>query len=102
MTSAVDLRYTGAGSRADYAKNASGAVVGLYNGNTVTVKNSAGDVSKDGTAAVAAGAVTGVSLASTVALVTNGDTKTGVTGSGTIATISVADGVISGIALSSE
>lgn len=72
----------------------------VSNSDTVVVKNSAGSVSKNGTATVASGVVSGVALASTVALVTSGDTKTGVTGSGTTATITVANGVISGIALS--
>lgn len=72
----------------------------VSHGDTVVVKNSAGDVSKNATATVAAGVVSGVALASTVALVTHGDVKAGVTGSGTTATISVANGIISGIALS--
>lgn len=68
-------------------------------GASVNVKNSAGNVTKPGTAHVAGGSVS-VSLAATVALVANGDTRAGVTGSGTTATISVAGGVITGIALS--
>jgi len=73
----------------------------VSHGDTVVVKNSAGTVSKNGTATVASGAISGVALASTVALVTTADTFAGVTGSGTIATITITAGVISAIALSS-
>lgn len=72
----------------------------VANGGNVTVKNSAGTVTKTGVATVAANAVTGVALAATEAIVSSGATKTGVTGSGTTATITVTNGVISGIALS--
>jgi hypothetical protein len=70
------------------------------NGDTVVVKNSAASVSKNGVAAVASGDITGVALASSVALVTDADVFAGVTGSGTTATITVTNGVISAIALS--
>jgi hypothetical protein len=72
----------------------------VANGGTVaTVKNSAESVTKSATATVAGGVITKLKLASTVALVTHNDTKTGVTGAGanTVATISVAAGVISAI-----
>lgn len=70
------------------------------NSDTVVVKNSAGSVTKNGTASVASGVITGVALASGEAIVTNGATFAGVTGSGTNATITVTNGVISAIALS--
>lgn len=96
----VDIRYTGAGSRADLAKNNSGKNVEITDTDTVTVENSAGSVSDTGTVTVASGVISKVALPATTALVKNGDTKTGVTGTGTTATITVAAGVISAIALS--
>lgn len=73
----------------------------VANGGTVaTVKNSAESVTKSATATVVGGVITKLKLAATVALVTSGDTKAGVTGAGanTVATITVAAGVISAIA----
>ena len=71
----------------------------VSNGGTINVDNSAETVNKNATATVAGGVITKLKLASTVALVTHGDTKTDVTGAGanTVATISVVAGVISAI-----
>lgn len=95
----VDIRYTGAGSRADLAKNNDGKNVEVADTDTVTVENSAGDTTETGTVTVASGAISKVALPATTAIVKNGDTATA-SGTGTTATISVSAGVISGIALS--
>lgn len=103
MTTPIDLRNTGAGSRADYAKGASGAVVQVITGDTVPVKNSAGSVTATGTATVSAGAVSQVALASTVAIVASTSTATidttGITtATNSAVTFTVANGVITVIA----
>lgn len=72
----------------------------IANGATVVVKNSAGAVKKNGTASVSSNTLNGVTLAATEAIVSNGATVAGVTGTGTTATITVANGVVTGIALS--
>lgn len=68
----------------------------VSNGGSVTVKNSAGGISKTGTATVAANAVTDVKLAATSTIVDNAQVIP-VTGGGTI-TLTVAGGLITGAA----
>lgn len=79
-----------------------GATVAMVdNADAVTVQNSAGTaVAGSHAAAVSAGVLSNVKLAPTIAPVVNGATFPGVTGTGTTATITVANGVITGIALS--
>lgn len=74
----------------------------VANGNTVAVRNSAGAASHNGTAVVAGGAVTGVNLAATVAMVDSGTAITvPVTGTyATKITPTVVAGVITGFVLS--
>lgn len=78
----------------------------VTHGDTIVVKNSAGTVSKNATATVAAGVISGAALASSVALVTDADvvtvknsaeTKTATAG----AAATVAAGVVSKILLNS-
>lgn len=68
----------------------------VSNAGNVTVKNSAGGVSKTGTATVAANAVTDVKLPATTAMVENGAVIP-VTGGGSV-TATVAGGLITGLA----
>lgn len=70
----------------------------VENGDTLPLKTSAGVASGNVTATVADSAVTDVKLPATAGVVTNGQTITA-TGSGTTATITVTNGVVS-IALS--
>lgn len=74
----------------------------LKQGQNVAVRNSAGADSHNATAVVTGGALTGVNLAATVALVDNADALVvPVTGTyATTATFTVAAGVITSIALS--
>lgn len=75
----------------------------VANGATVAVRNSAGANSHNGTAVVAASAVTGINLPATAAMVDNAQALTGVAPTGTYTntvTFTVANGVITGIALS--
>lgn len=73
----------------------------VSNAANVVIQNSAGTaVAGSHAATVAAGVVSNVKLASTIAPVANGATVANVTGAGTTATITVANGVITGIALS--
>ncbi|BBD74688.1 type VII integral membrane protein [Pectobacterium phage PPWS2] len=78
--------------------NGTSGAASVSSGATVAVRNSAGADSHNATAVVAAGALTGVNLAATVALVDNGDTITA-TGTGTTATLVVTAGVLTGITL---
>lgn len=69
---------------------------------TVVVKNSAGSVSKNGTATVASGVISGVALASTVAMKANADAVTVVDSAGTSETsgvVNVASGVVTNVSL---
>lgn len=75
-----------------------GTTATVANGATVAVQNSAGADSHNATAVVASGALTGVKLAATVAMVDNGDTVSA-TGTGTTATLVVAAGVVTGVTL---
>lgn len=70
----------------------------VANDATVAVRNSAGAESHDGKAVVDSGTLKGINLAATVALVDNGATTTA-TGTGTKATLVVADGVLTGVTL---
>lgn len=73
----------------------------VANGAAVPVVNSAGTaVAGTHTATVAGSTLTNVKLAATVATVANASTFPGVTGTGTTATFTVANGVITGIVLS--
>lgn len=78
--------------------NGTSGSASVANGATVAVRNSAGADSHNGTAVVAAGALTGINLAATVALADNGDTVPA-TGTGTTATLVVAAGVLTGVTL---
>ena len=72
-------------------------------GDTVPVKNSAGSKTVNGSAVVASGQVSQVDLPSTATLITSTQALTGVAPSGTYTTtvtFTVANGVISEIALS--
>lgn len=74
----------------------------IINGDTVAVRNSAGEDSHNATAVVAGSTLVGVNLASTVAMVDNGDTST-VEPSGSFVdtvTFTVADSAITAIAQS--
>lgn len=83
-----------------YTSTPAGAVVA--NGDTVAVRNSAGADSHNATAVVSGTSLTGVNLAATAAIVDNGDALVvPVTGTyATTATVTVANGVITGIVLS--
>lgn len=75
----------------------------VANGSTVNVENSAGNLDSPGTVTVAASTVTNVRLAAAKTIVTSGQALTGVTPTGTFTTtvtFTVANGVITGIALS--
>lgn len=75
----------------------------VTNGQTVVMANSANNKTVNGTAVVTAGALTRVSAPATAAIVTSAQTLTGVTPTGTYATtvtFTVANGVITAIALS--
>jgi galactokinase/mevalonate kinase-like predicted kinase len=78
--------------------NGTSGSASVANGATVAVRNSAGADSHNGTAVVAAGTLTGINLAATVALADNGDTVPA-TGTGTTATLVVAAGVLTGVTL---
>lgn len=78
--------------------NGTSGAATVANGATVAVRNSAGADSHNGTSVVASGTLTGINLAATVALVDNGDTTTA-TGTGTTATLVVANGVLTGVTL---
>lgn len=73
-------------------------------GNTLPVKNSAGTVTKNGTATVAANAVTGVALPATSAIVDNGASAvlrtSGGLATGSTVTATVAGGLLSNVRLS--
>ncbi len=77
-------------------------IAGVANAATVVVQNSAGAQAHNATATVAAGLVSNVKLAATAAIVDNAQALTvPVTGTyATTATLTVANGVITGIALS--
>lgn len=83
---------------------ASGTTAIVTNGQTpVVMANSANSKTVNGTAVVANGAVSRVSAPATAALITSGQALTGVTPTGTFATtvtFTVANGVITAIALS--
>lgn len=72
------------------------------NSDTVNVENSAGNFDSTGTVTVSAGAVVNVRLGSTKAILTNAVAVTGVTvtGSGTTATPTITNGVLTAIVLS--
>lgn len=78
--------------------NGTSGSASVANGATVAVRNSAGADSHNGTAVVATGTLTGINLAATVALADDGDTVPA-TGTGTTATLVVADGVLTGVTL---
>jgi len=82
---------------AGYSSVPTGSAV-VANSGTVAVRNSAGADSHNATAVVTGTTLTGVNLAATVALVDNGDTTTA-TGTGTTATLVVANGVVTGVTL---
>ncbi len=69
-------------------------------GDSVNVENSAGNLDSPATAQVTNKVLTSVRLAATKTIVTNAQVFAGVTGTGTTATITVANGVITAIALS--
>ena len=73
----------------------------LSHGQNVPIKNSAGvAVPGSANAVVAGGALSSVNLPATVAAVTSGLSTVAATGTGTKVTFTVANGVITGIALS--
>lgn len=76
----------------------------VANGTTINVENSAGNLDSPATAMVAASTVTNVRLAATKTIVTSGAKVNAgsVTGTGNFATITVANGVITGIVLSAS
>lgn len=76
----------------------------VANGNSVNVENSAGALDSPATATVAAGVLSGVRLATTKTIVTNGVkvNAASVTGTGNFATFTVANGVITAIVLSAS
>ena len=78
--------------------NGTSGAATVADGATVAVRNSAGADSHNGTAVVAAGTLTGINLAATVALADNGDTVPA-TGTGTTATLVVSAGVLTGVTL---
>ena len=78
--------------------NGTSGSASVANGATVAVRNSEGADSHNATAVVAAGALTGVNLSATVALVDDGDTVPA-TGTGTAATLVVEAGVLTGVTL---
>lgn len=81
--------------------NGSTGAASVSNGDTVAVRNSAGADSHNGTAVVASGALTGINMADTVALVDNGD-KVAATGTGAFATAVIVNGVLTGVTLSAS
>jgi len=99
----ADFRNSGPSFWGDQVRGADADLQGgavVANGATVAVRNSAGANSKNATAVVTDDTLTGVNLPATTAMVDNAQTVAGVTGTGTTATITVANGVITGIALS--
>lgn len=76
----------------------------VANGGTVNVENSAGALDSPATAVVAGGELTGVNLAATKTIVTNGVkvNAVSVTGTGNFATFTVTNGVITAIVLSAS
>lgn len=70
----------------------------LVNGESVIVRNSVGADGHASTAVVTNGALVGINLGATVAMVDHGETL-GVTGTGTQATFTVFNGVITAITL---
>lgn len=72
----------------------------VKHGDTVGVKNSAGDVTVNGTLSVSGGVLRGVALPATQALVASGALSVAATGSGTHVTITVAGGKITAVTLS--
>lgn len=72
----------------------------VVTGSTVAVQNSAGAAVGTGSVTVSAGGVSNVKLPATVATVTSGLSTVAATGTGTKVTFTVANGVITGIALS--
>lgn len=78
----------------------------VSNGGTVVIKNSAGSVSKNGTATVAANSITGIALAATEAIVSNASNVVIQNSAGTAVAGShaatVAAGVVSNVKLASS
>lgn len=73
-------------------------VAPVVNAASVPLQNSAGAAKGNGTVAVAAGVVTSVRTPATSAIVANGDTVPA-TGTGTTATLVIANGVVTGVTL---
>lgn len=82
----------------------SGTSAAVANGATVNVENSAGALDSNGTAVVAAGALTSVQLPATKTILTNALKFSGVTitGSGTFFTPTITNGVLTGGVLSAS
>lgn len=103
----VDVDVVGAAAAAalsavGYSGNSSTDVT-VSNGDSVSVLNSASADSHTGTAVVASGALTGVTLAATVAMVDNSDSVSILPASGSTAsatgTAAVASGAVTGVRL---
>lgn len=112
---ALDIRKDNGGSDVDglgaffraCAEKAGAVVAGaaqVVNGAAANVKNSAGSKTVAGTAAVTSGTLTQINLPETAALLVSGDKINAgtVTGTGNFATVTIANGVITGIVLSAS
>jgi hypothetical protein len=102
VTPALDAAAAALSAAGSTGLPATSAVVA--NGDSVNVENSAGALDSPATAVVAGSAITGVRLAATKTIVTSGVkvNAASVTGTGNFATITVANGVITGIVLSAS